>query len=325
MVQFITSNPVTAQINANNDRSAREEEAALRRQEAADLRAQREARDEIGRKFGEMVAQPAQPGAIEQAAPADPYSEKLRAGITMASGMKGGGASAARMAEHLMARERVAADSSRKNRDAQDNKFAEILAKGEFDNAKNYATTIGRNDLVQIFSNPKALAYTSSIAQYAHKSLGLVGNEIGVFQDSAMKALASGMPYGEALSHAASQLKSLPSRAKGRGATGGGGSTSGVGAKFDVDGEGNRVILYRDGTMVYPKDERGNPVKIKAGTNEDQKFVRNMVIAGEKNRFPSSKEDPVARAFDMANKTKVPQSGADVNLPASNNDPLGIR
>lgn len=98
--------------------------------------------------------------------------------------------------------------------------------------------------------------------------------------------------------------------AKGRtkGSSGAGGVAGGAnskGAKFDVDGEGNRVILYRDGTMVYPKDSAGNPVKIKAGTNEDQKFVRNLVAGAEKNRFPEAGENPVDRAKDLARQTKT--------------------
>lgn len=91
----------------------------------------------------------------------------------------------------------------------------------------------------------------------------------------------------------------------GGGAGGGAGGANSKGAKFDVDGDGYRVILYRDGTMVYPKDKNGNPVKIKAGTNEDQKFVRNLVAGAEKNRFPDPGEDPVARAKDLARQTNV--------------------
>lgn len=87
----------------------------------------------------------------------------------------------------------------------------------------------------------------------------------------------------------------------GHGALGGDASK---GAKFDKDGEGNRVILYRDGTQVYPKDSNGNPVKIKVGTDEDQKFVRQLVISGEKNRYPEKDEDSIARAQELAQKTK---------------------
>lgn len=99
------------------------------------------------------------------------------------------------------------------------------------------------------------------------------------------------------------------------GGGGGAGGANSKGAKFDIDGDGNRVILYRDGTMVYPKDAAGNPVKIKAGTNEDQKFVRNLVAGAEKNRFPEAGENPVDRAKDLARQTKT---GA---LPAQQETP----
>lgn len=87
----------------------------------------------------------------------------------------------------------------------------------------------------------------------------------------------------------------------GHGALGGDASK---GAKFDKDADGNRVILYRDGTQVYPKDSDGNPVKIKVGTDEDQKFVRQLVISGEKHRYPREDEDSVVRAQELAQKTK---------------------
>ena len=86
---------------------------------------------------------------------------------------------------------------------------------------------------------------------------------------------------------------------------GGGSGDKSTGAKYDVDGEGNRIVLYRDGTMIYPKDKAGNPVKIKAGTDVDEKFIRNFVIMSERNRFPEQGEDPVARARDLARQTKT--------------------
>ena len=89
------------------------------------------------------------------------------------------------------------------------------------------------------------------------------------------------------------------------------------GAKFDTDGDGNRVILYRDGTMTYPKGADGNPVKFKAGTDQDTKFVRGIVQQAEKNRIPVMDEDSVARAQDLARKTK----GLPASTPSS---PAGI-
>ena len=87
---------------------------------------------------------------------------------------------------------------------------------------------------------------------------------------------------------------------------GGAGGANSKGAKYDVDGDGNRVILYRDGTMVYPKDAAGNPVKIKAGTNEDQKFVRKLVEGAERNRFTTdANETAVQRAKRLAGETQV--------------------
>ena len=85
------------------------------------------------------------------------------------------------------------------------------------------------------------------------------------------------------------------------------------GAKFDTDGDGNRVILYRDGTMTYPKGADGNPVKFKAGTDQDTKFVRGIVQQAEKNRIPGMDEDSVARAQDLARKTK----GLPASTPSS--------
>lgn len=90
------------------------------------------------------------------------------------------------------------------------------------------------------------------------------------------------------------------------GSSNGPGGANSKGAKYDVDGDGNRVILYRDGTMVYPKDAAGNPVKIKAGTNEDQKFVRKLVEGAERNRFTTdANETPVQRAKRLAGETQV--------------------
>ena len=90
------------------------------------------------------------------------------------------------------------------------------------------------------------------------------------------------------------------------GSSGGPGGANSKGAKYDVDGDGNRVILYRDGTMVYPKDAAGNPVKIKAGTNEDQKFVRKLVEGAERNRFTTdANETAVQRAKRLAGETQV--------------------
>lgn len=110
---------------------------------------------------------------------------------------------------------------------------------------------------------------------------------------------------------------------QGGGSGGGKPGDNSKGAKFDVDGEGNRVILYRDGTMVYPKDNAGNPVKIKAGTNEDQKFVRNLVAGAEKNRFPEAGENPVDRAKDLARQTKT--GAVPAQQAPQDNDPLGLR
>ena len=58
--------------------------------------------------------------------------------------------------------------------------------------------------------------------------------------------------------------------------------------------------------MVYPKDAAGNPVKIKAGTNEDQKFVRKLVEGAERNRFTTdANETAVQRAKRLAGETQV--------------------
>jgi hypothetical protein len=101
-------------------------------------------------------------------------------------------------------------------------------------------------------------------------------------------------------------------------AGGGGGRPGAVGdpskgAKFDVDSEGHRVILYRDGTMVYPKGADGKPVKMKAGTDQDQKFVRDLtkVYAGKEMIAP---ENPVARAQELARQT------ASAGAPAAQQD-----
>lgn len=95
-----------------------------------------------------------------------------------------------------------------------------------------------------------------------------------------------------------------------------GGGDDSKGAKFDVDGEGNRVILYRNGQMVYPKDAQGNPVKIKAGTDQDQKFTRELIktYAGKDIVAPN---DPVAKAQSLTEATRSkPSADTPAGLPA---------
>lgn len=88
---------------------------------------------------------------------------------------------------------------------------------------------------------------------------------------------------------------------------GGGGGDASKGAKFDQDADGNRVIIYRNGQMVYPKDADGNPVKIKIGTDEDQKFTRKLVNTwASKDITPPS--DPVAKAQELTQRTGGKQS-----------------
>lgn len=86
------------------------------------------------------------------------------------------------------------------------------------------------------------------------------------------------------------------------GGGGGGAGDASKGAKYDVDGEGNRVIVYRDGTMVYPKDAAGNPVKFKVGSDQDQKFIR-KIVGDESKKNPVAQKDPVAYARDLAART----------------------
>lgn len=91
-------------------------------------------------------------------------------------------------------------------------------------------------------------------------------------------------------------------KAAGGGGSGGGSADPSKGAKFDVDKDGNRVILYRDGTMVYPKDADGNPVKFKSGTDQDQKFIR-KIVENEQKKNPVASKDPVGTARDLAART----------------------
>ena len=104
----------------------------------------------------------------------------------------------------------------------------------------------------------------------------------------------------------------------GRGGGGGGGSSDpSKGAKFDTDGDGNRVIVYRDGSMVYPKDSSGAPIKFRAGTDQDTKFVRGLVTVAERNRIPDMNENPVERAKQLAEETKKkPAPSASQSNPA---------
>lgn len=88
------------------------------------------------------------------------------------------------------------------------------------------------------------------------------------------------------------------------------------GAKFDIDGEGNRVILYRNGSMVYPKDADGNVIKIKAGTDLDQKYTRDITkIYASKNGM--APDDPVAAAKDLTQRTKTGAAPASVAQTAN--------
>ncbi|MRR49382.1 MAG: hypothetical protein EG825_00465 [Rhodocyclaceae bacterium] len=120
----------------------------------------------------------------------------------------------------------------------------------------------------------------------------------------------------------------LPGRqVSGKGGGGGRGGGESKGAKFDVDQDGNRVILYRDGTMVYPKDANGNVVKIRAGTDEDQKFQRKLVEGSERNRMPETGEDPVTRAQELTARTRkegTPAATAQ-NSPLPQGIPQGAK
>jgi hypothetical protein len=115
----------------------------------------------------------------------------------------------------------------------------------------------------------------------------------------------------------------IDKRIAARTAGGGGGRPGAVGgdaskgAKFDVDSEGHRVILYRDGTMVYPKDKAGKDVKMKAGTDQDQKFTRDLVkVFAGKEMIPP--ENPVAKAEELTKKTRPAPAAASVpsGIPA---------
>jgi len=110
-----------------------------------------------------------------------------------------------------------------------------------------------------------------------------------------------------ALKREANNEKKIDAMIK-HGGVGGSGDPS-KGAQYDVDDNGYRVILYRDGTMVYPKDESGNPVKIKAGTDLDKKFTRDVILKGESKRFAPPDEDVVKRAEELTARTsgKNPQ------------------
>jgi len=139
----------------------------------------------------------------------------------------------------------------------------------------------------------KTVAETSKLV--AETNTAIPANAAKDLADAAAKPI-------EAKSNAAYHAGML-GVAKQNAAGGVGSGDASKGAKYDIDGEGNRVILYRDGTMVYPKDSSGNPVKIKAGTDADQKFVRQLILGGEKNRFPGGNEDFVARAQALAQRT----------------------
>ena len=193
MVQFITSNPTTAQINLNQDRAIREEEAANRLLEARAIREQRQTDDEYGRGLAGIMAEQ-RPSIVEQVAPAEnefsreygvqterpttrvvqspeSYDEKLRRGITLASGMKGGGKHALGLATELQ-----------KRTDTAHAEAIKAFGAGDFELANTLNKQHGLG-LDSVFSNPSAMKVTSALAA-SQKGFNLPAEQAIAYQEA---------------------------------------------------------------------------------------------------------------------------------------------
>lgn len=349
MVQFISRNPVTATMQANEARSLQADQINEQRRAAQERRAmaaeQNALNSGIAKIFSEEPAPPVPVpdelgGGPPAPSPIRSFGDKTREAVKLAAASPVGGETALRLAQDNQKRRDTAQLDAMKA--IHDGDYARAGALSQ-EHGLGLESTLNNPNALHVATNliksipaklepAQALAFQDAAAAEFGKVFGETRNHAQAYQAAGRAGLLAANKAPQKIKHFATDDtgkvtgiteygEAVPTAVRGRttrtaaGGVGGAGGDASKGAKYDVDGDGFRVILYRDGTMVYPKDAKGNAVKIRAGTDQDQKFVRDLAktFAG-KSLVPP--EDPVAAARDIAAATSG-RGGVPTAAPAN--------
>lgn len=244
MPEYIKRNVAMDRVRENSNAALQRGLQEQRLQDSVRARQTAQTQDELGRNIARIYgegAPVAQTGADALGGvAAQPVDTRRQRAMQLASETPGGGGIALDMAKTQMAGE----TASGKSREALALKVHEMLGAGNIGGAEYFARANGLRQFDSLFQNPTAVAAIVATSGYAHKRLGLSGQDAAAYTESVLTHLKTGKSMAEASELANREIKERPGKVK--------------------------STFVDDSGRVSAIDEYGNPVPIRGARGKSK-------------------------------------------------------